>query len=208
MSERVVAVLARPSASLPAALASALLEDVIDLVADTPLVDPALVVALGYDVALRSLTWPGTPVIALAADPTIAAVLRAIPTHEAVAVAVLAPDVPDLPTLLLGKLFSALAGLRGAAVAVCPATAGGLVAVAANLPVAQWLAECEARLDDIDALETIRRAAPPRALSTGPGWRRVRAAADVVHLDPGLEGWDATRAYLQSEVASPFLTGL
>lgn len=191
-----VAVLARPSASLPPALVTAMLEDVVDLVTETPLVDPALAVVQGYDVPAGALTWPGTRVVLVGADPTIGQVLAAVSTVAVMAVAVVAADVADLPTLLLGKLFSALAGPRGAAVAVCPAEGYGLVAVAANVPVVGWLVECRARLDDADALEAIRRAAPLVQLSVGPGWHRVRVAGDVVHLDPGLEGWDATRTYL------------
>jgi hypothetical protein len=113
-----------------------------------------------------------------------------------VAVAVVAADVPDLPTLLLGKLFSALAGPRGAAVAACPAEGGGLVALAANLPLADWLGGLDLRLDDLDSLASLRRTAGRGELSVGPGWRRVRTVADLDHLDVGLEGWEATRSYL------------
>jgi hypothetical protein len=196
LNDRVVAVFARPPASLPTALASAMLEDVVDLVTETPLVDAALAVAEGYDVASQALTWPGTPVLAVSAEATAAEILAAASAPRVLAVAVVAPDVPDLPTLLLGKLFSALAGARGAAVAVCPAEGGGLVALAANLPLVPWLAACQVRLDDADALEALRQAAPLTQLSVGPGWRRVREPADVAGLDAGLEGWDATRAYL------------
>jgi hypothetical protein len=196
MSERVVAVLARPSATLPAELAAAMLADVIDLVADTPEVDSTLAGTKGYDVVSRELTWPGTEVVAVSADPTVAEVFEAVTTTHAVAVAVVVADVPDLPTLLLGKLFSALAGPRGASVAVCPAEGGGLVAVAALLPIADWLLGMGLHLDDLSALEAVRSLAPITELSVGPGWRRVRVPADALKLDPGLEGWDNTRAYL------------
>jgi 2-phospho-L-lactate guanylyltransferase (CobY/MobA/RfbA family) len=218
VSARVVAVLARRSGSLPADLATAMLGDVIDLVAETPMVATVLAIAAdgpsGYAVAPQSLTWPGTIMVDVSADPSAAEVLAAVAESlaaeprsaaggpgspevtEPVAIAVVAADVPDLPTLLLGKAFSALAGARGAAVAVCPAEAGGLVAVAVRVPLAGWLAESGFRLDDLDALAILRRAAPDRQLSVCPGWRRVRAPGDVVHLDPGLEGWDATRTLL------------
>lgn len=201
MSDRVVAVLARPSASLPPALAAAMLEDVVDLVTDTALVAPALAVAEGYDVAAAALIWPGTLVVKVVAEPTLAELLAAVAAAveaETPAIAVVAADVPDLPTLLLGKLFSALAGPRGAAVAVCPAEGGGLVAVAVTTPIAAWLVDSPARLDDPEALDVVRRTAPTGALSVGPGWRRVREPSDVAHLDPGLEGWDATRTLLAS----------
>jgi hypothetical protein len=66
------------------------------------------------------------------------------------------------------------------------------------VPLAGWLPD-DVRLDDPGALARLRAAAPPRALTVGPGWRRVRAPVDVQRLDPGLEGWDATRAYLATQ---------
>jgi hypothetical protein len=203
MSDRTVAVLPRPPGALSAGLAAAMLADVVDLVAETPLVASALAAPLGYDAA-GALTWPGTIRVEVPADPTVAEVLNALAVMSepnVLALAVVVADVPDLPTLLLGKLFSALAGPRGAAVAVCPAQGSGLVAVAANLPVVGWLSSCAVRLDDPDALDQLRAAAPLVELSVGPGWRRIREPGDVVGLDPGLEGWDATRAYLAAETA-------
>jgi hypothetical protein len=208
VSDRVVAVLARPSASLPEALAAAMLEDVVDLVASTPMVAAALAIATGYDVP-PEIIWPGTLVVTVPADPTIVDVLEAVSESAAevlegtdaadpAALAIVVADVPDLPTLLLGKLFSALAGPRGAGVAISPAEAGGLVAVAANLPLTGWLAASSLRLDDPDAMVIARRAAPDRQLSICPGWHRVRTPSDVVHLDPGLDGWDATRTFLEA----------
>ena len=41
-----------------------------------------------------------------------------------------------------------------------------------------------------------RRAPGPRMVATGPGWHRLRKPQDVARLDPGLEGWDNTRALL------------
>lgn len=199
MSDRVVVVLARGSMQLPAGLVAAMLGDVVDLVAETPLVVPALAVEAGYVASPEALTWPGTVIAEVTANPCVAEVVATVAgAHEgfAGAVAVLAADVPDLPMLLIGKLFSALAGPRGAAVAVCPAELGGLVAIAVNLPLADWFAATAVRLDDADALAVLRRTAPLSELSVGPGWRRVREPGDVANLDPGLEGWDATRGYL------------
>jgi hypothetical protein len=115
-----------------------------------------------------------------------------------VAVAVVAPDVPDLPTLMLGKLFSALVGPRAGSVAVCPDEHGGVVAVAASLPIPTWLQGVPVGLDSPDAVAALRAGAPQSELSIGPGWHRVLAIGDLTRLDPGLEGWDATRAYLNS----------
>ena len=176
-------------------LAAALLEDVLDLVAGMEQVEGAVLCPPSYAETVRSLAWPGTPVVPVAATATVAealAALRAIDAGEAV---VTCADAPDLPPLLVGKLFSAL---TSAAVAVCPGDGGGLVAVGSGLPVPGWLAACGVRLDDGDGLERLRAAAPARALHVGSGWHRVRTAADVERLDPGLEGWEATRAWLRS----------
>ena len=107
---------------------------------------------------------------------------------------VVAADAPDLPGLLLAKLFRALAR---AEVAVCPADGGGLVALGARLPAPGWLAAATVGLDTSDALRRLAAAAvTSTALAVGPGWHRLRGPDDVVWLDPGLEGWAATRALL------------
>lgn len=175
-----------------------MLEDVVDLVADTPEVTGALLTASDDVERAKASAWPGTPVIEIAAGATLAAQLLAIRRLARSAVAVVVADVPDLPTLLIGKLFSALAGPPLLDCALCPAEGGGLVAAA--IPVegpAPWLAELDVRLDDPDALALIQVAAARRALAVGPGWHRIRSRADVARLDPALEGWDATRALLQ-----------
>lgn len=193
-----MAVLVRPPAALPADLCAAMLSDVVDLVADTPQVDGALVVATGAESLAGEVAWPGTPVVNVSADPTVAEVLTAVSPLATAAVAVVVPDVPDLPTLLLGKLFSALAGPPRRSFAVCPASAGGLVAAAiGDSGVPAWL-DRGLRFDDAAGLATIKAAAPPRELTAGPGWRRIRSEADLASLDPGLEGWEATRAWSAS----------
>lgn len=105
--------------------------------------------------------------------------------------AVLAGDVPDLPGLLVGKLFGAcedrLAG-------VLPASDGTLVGLACRLPRPSWLDGAD--LDRADAVAWLHAAAPARSVVVGPGWHRLRAPADVARLDPRLEGWERTRALL------------
>lgn len=114
-------------------------------------------------------------------------------TAEA-AIAVVAGDAPDLPGLLVGKLFRALGS---AEVAVCPAAGGGLVAVASRVPVPDWFVRARVGLDTTDAVDRLQAAAPhPRSLGVAPGWHRVRVRADLDRLDPGLDGWDATRTLL------------
>jgi hypothetical protein len=81
-------------------------------------------------------------------------------------------------------------------VAVLPAAGGGLVGLAAHVPVPRWVSDL-ADLDAAGAVAALRAAAPRRtAVALGPGWHRVRSAGDLAALDPGLEGWEVTRAAL------------
>jgi hypothetical protein len=205
-ARRVVAVLARPARSLAPhrqlappgvdddAFALAMVEDVVDLVAGMQQVDAALALAPEFEAA-RDTVWPGMPVCALTAGFDVVDVLHALAGLGADEGTVVVGDAPDLPPLLLGKLHSAL---TGAQVAVCPADGGGLVALAARLPAADWLRKTDKPVDpdDLEILAALRRVAPARGMHTGPGWHRIRRPEDVVRLDPGLEGWEATRALL------------
>jgi glycosyltransferase A (GT-A) superfamily protein (DUF2064 family) len=196
---RRVAVLASVDAQPPAGIDAqayrlALLEDTYEVIAGLELVESALAVAPAQQEIARSLVWPGTPVLALPdADHTrTASTLAAATQLGADTVAVVAGDAPDLPGLLIGKLFRALSP---ADAAVCPAAGGGLVALAIKLPRPAWMPDID--LDEVDALERLRAAAPRRhAVGLAPGWHRLRAAVDVHRLDPGLEGWEATRRLL------------
>jgi len=218
VSRRVAAVLARPvppSAAPPgidpARYAAALLEDTYEVLAGLAHCEAAVVACPpSYADAARAVVWPGTPVATVddsaGAEPADSA--DAEPAHSAVLVAaieavgalgaddvvLLAPDAPDLPGLMVGKLFSALTGAQAA---VCPAADGGLVAVGVRLPVPDWLRIAGLDLDSLDAVERVQAAAPDRrAVVVTPGWHRMRRPADVARLDPGLEGWDATRGVL------------
>ena len=115
---------------------------------------------------------------------------------------VVAPDVPDLPGLILAKLFQAL---QRTEVCLAPERPDGdepvgCVAVGLRLPWPDWLP------DDLD-LDTpaadVRAAAPERrAVQLGPAWHRLRRPASIDRLDPGLEGWDHTRALLEGRPLS------
>jgi hypothetical protein len=192
--QRAVAVAVGTAPDLPVELAAAMLSDVVDLVTATPQVAPVLLATAGRLEAARAASWPGTPLVVVADDASLGTLLGAVPADGMVAVAVTAADAPDLPGLLIGKLFRAVSGR--VEVACCPAQAQRLVAVAARLPLPPWLLHCDVRLDDPDALARLHAAAPPRGLSVVPGWHRVRSVADTHRLDPGLEGWDATRLAL------------
>ncbi|WP_239115027.1 hypothetical protein [Planotetraspora kaengkrachanensis] len=191
MLTRVVAVLvtagmtdASPPGVDPEEFLLAMAEDTYEMVAGLELVEPVILSAGVPD--LDDIAWPGTPVISIT-SPSEA--FSALPYGtEAV---VISADAPDLPPLLVGKLFRELGR---APIAVCPAEGGGAVAVASRLPLPDWAVP---DFDEPDVVAALRRQAPGRRMvATGPGWHRLRKPADVARLDPGLEGWDNTRALL------------
>ncbi|TCO45518.1 uncharacterized protein DUF2064 [Kribbella antiqua] len=201
MTDRRVVVLVVPTAGTwappgrdPEAWRLAMAEDTYEVLAALDRVDVAVAVAGGDEAALSevgALTWPGTPVYAVdAVRPVLGAVEGAGPAAAVVAVSY---DVPDLPGLLIGKLFRALSN---ADVAVTPAEDGSLAAIGVRLPVAEWVSAAAPTFDtDLSALESLK---PRRhAVAIGPGWHRLRSTADIARLDPGLEGWDATRSVLR-----------
>ena len=102
-------------------------------------------------------------------------------------------DLADLVKALQDKFGVSAAPM---AVAAVPAAGGGLVVLASRLPAPDWL-PADLDLDTPDAVQRLRLAAPGRRdLAVTPGWRRLRSRADLDGLDPGLEGWEATRALL------------
>jgi len=181
-----------PPGIAPDAFARALAEDVADLLADLPGLDPVVAAAPDRVADAEDVVWPGTPVLetGLGKPAEVFAVLAARGYTEAV---VVVADVPDLPGLLVAKPFSALAT---APVAVAPATGGGLVALACRLPAPEWL-PADLDLDEPYAVERLKAVAPrPGDLAVTPGWHRLRSRDDLAGLDPQLEGWEATRALL------------
>jgi hypothetical protein len=195
----------------------ALVEDTYEVVAGLELVTPALLLKQDdpevqqddaeaprdgpgvqqTDPEAEAITWPGTPILRAANLVDAYDRLRELGAEEA---AIVAADAPDLPPLLIGKLFRALGH---APAAVCPHTdGGGLVALAVRLPAPPWLFHVATGtglgvLDMPDAFARLRAAAPrPGAVQAGPGWHRLRDPADLAFLDPGLEGWENTRALL------------
>jgi glycosyltransferase A (GT-A) superfamily protein (DUF2064 family) len=193
VSSRFVAVLAgravaTPPGADPAEFRLAMLEDTYEVVAGLELVTPVLALT-EPDEDAEAITWPGTEVVLTTGLQALLDQLAALGAEQA---AVVAHDAPDLPPLLLGKLFRALGSGE---VAICPAKGGGLVALAARLPAPPWLKEID--LDTPDAPNRLRAAAEvPGAVRSGPGWHRLRAPEDLSRLDPGLEGWDNTRVLL------------
>ncbi len=151
-SDRRVVVLVVPAAGTwappgrdPEAWRLALAEDTYEVLAALDRVDVAVAVAGGDDSAVAevgALTWPGTPVYAVdAARPVLDAVEKAGPAAAVVAVS---HDVPDLPGLLIGKLFRALST---ADIAVTPAEDGSLAAIGVNRPTADWVSAASPTFD-------------------------------------------------------------
>ncbi|SEU48244.1 hypothetical protein SAMN05421811_1382 [Nonomuraea wenchangensis] len=190
---RVVAVLVRqrmanaaPEGVDPKAFLEAMAEDTYEMVAGLDLVTPVLVTSVP---GLDEIVWPGTEIIDIDEDEPLTSMLSRLPGDQA---AVIGADAPDLPPLLVGKLFRELGR---AEITVCPAEDGGAVALACALPAPAW---ADPDLDDPAAVATLRAQAPgPRRVATTPGWHRLRSPQDVHRLDPGLEGWDNTRALLK-----------
>jgi hypothetical protein len=167
-----------------------LAEDVVDLIAPLAVADTAIA-ATAQDRALaKAVVWPDMPVYTVS-TPTFAAALRAAADDGFDQAAVLTADAPDLPGLLVGKLVQPLSTRVAAA---APATGGGLIGVAARLPVPEWFPDLD---PDTSAPADLRAAAPRRAMvAETPGWHRMRGPDDLRRLDPALEGWSATRSLL------------
>jgi hypothetical protein len=181
-----------PPGIAPAAFARALAEDVADLLADLPGLDPVVAAAPDRVADAEDVVWPGTPVLETRRGRP-ADVLAALADRGYDEAAVFVADAPDLPGLLVAKPFSALST---AVVAAAPADGGGLVALACRLPVPAWL-PADVDLDEPYAVERLKAAAPdPADLVLTPSWRRLRRREDLAGLDPHLAGWEATRALL------------
>lgn len=189
---RTVAVLVRqrmarsaPAGIDPGRWLEAIAEDTYEMVAGLELVTPVLATSVP---GLDEIVWPGTEIVGIAEDEPVKDVLGRLKGDQA---AVVSADAPDLPPLLVGKLFRELGRAR---VTVCPAEGGGAVALACHLPAPDW---ADPDPDDPDPVATLRAQAPGRRMvATIAGWHRLRAPGDAERLDPGLEGWESTRALL------------
>jgi len=174
-----------PPGTDPLAWRRALAEDVVDLVAGLAEVEPAVAVVPPDRALADALIWPGTRVYeldALTCDRVFAAAARDGYDQAAL----LAPDAPDLPGMLVGKL---LRPLSSRTVSVAPALTGGLLALAARLPAPEWLPPVDLDADP----DTVAKAG---RVALSAGWHRLTGPDSLFRLDPGLEGWAATRALL------------
>jgi hypothetical protein len=208
----VVAVLAPPvwvPASVePGEWRAALAEDILDVLARLVEAEPAIAAT---DVDALSVGWPGLRRYGLRRLDVVSLFAAAAADGFDQAV-LLAGDAPDLPGMVIAKLLRPLT-TRPMAVAGAhasnadlgdgdlgdvepggPGMESGLLGLAARLPAPWWLPAEE--LDQLTP-QSLRRLAPrPMDVAPAPAWHRMRGPADLARLDPGLEGWDATRAIL------------
>lgn len=191
---RVAVVLARydaaraaPAGIEPKTFAAACLLDSYEVLAD--LIDVRSAIAGPASVA--ELLWPGA--LHLPADIAVSAIAHQL-RGEADELVVVPADVPDLPGLVLAKLFKVL---HRTDIAIAPEHAGsGCVAIGISMPLADWIPEDAFDLDQ-NPFTRLSAIAPRRSRCTlTPSWHRLRTAADVAQLDPNLEGWEETRALL------------
>lgn len=201
MTRRAVALLltASPASAAPpgvdqAAFAHAMAEDVVDLLADLALVEPVVLTCAARQDEARALAWSPDQVRFLPAEDGIAGVFGLLEHGGFDIAAVVAPDAPDLPGMVVAKTLRAV---QSRPVAASPARGGGLVVLTCRLPAPGWLTAAGVDLDTPDAMARLRAAAPdPADVVSAPGWHRLRHPGDTDGLDPGLEGWEATRALL------------
>ena len=199
---RVAVVLARYDASSatpdgidPNAFAAACLLDSYEVVADLI----GVTSGIAGPPSAAEMLWPGA--LHLETAITVPAMARQL-SEAADELVVLPADVPDLPGLVLAKLFKVI---HRTDIAIAPEQAGnGCAAIGVSLPLADWIPEDAFDLD-ANPFTRLSAIAPRRSrCALSPAWHRLRTPTDVRRLDPGLEGWEETRALLATpELSEP-----
>lgn len=184
---------AAPQGIDPDAFAAACLLDSYEVLAD--LIDIRSGIA-GPDSAAE-LLWPGA--LHFPTEMAVPALAHQL-SDEADELVVVPADVPDLPGLVLAKLFKVL---HRTDIAIAPEHGGnGCAAIGVSLPIADWIPDDAFDLDQ-NPFPRLSAIAPRRSrYAFTPTWHRLRTPADVARLDPGLEGWEETRALLASHAGS------
>jgi hypothetical protein len=198
---RVAVVLARynaaraaPEGINPEAFSAACLADSYEVVAD--LMDVRSGIA--GPASASELLWPGA--LHFPAEIHVPTLARQL-SGEADELVVVPADIPDLPGLVLAKLFKVL---HRSDIGIAPERTGsGCAAIGISLPMADWIPDDAFDLDQ-NPFSRLSAIAPRRSRCTlTPTWHRLRTPADLARLDAGLEGWEETRALL----ANKSLTG-
>ena len=170
----------------PGAFAAACLADSYEVVAGLTDVQSGI----AGPAQARELLWPTDRLWPVdIAVPDLAAEV----SGEIDELVVVPADVPDLPALVLAKVFRAL---QRADIVIAPERAGsGCVAIGISVPMATWI---PGQLDlDSNPITQLQAAAPRRnRFAVAPEWHRLRTPTALERLDPGLEGWEETRALL------------
>lgn len=194
---RVAIVLARynaaraaPEGIKPDAFAAACLADSYEVVADLIGVRSGI----AGPTSAAELLWPEA--LLLPVDIPVPTLARQLTDHADELVVVPA-DVPDLPGLVLAKLFKVL---HRSDIAIAPEHEGrGCAAIGISLPLAEWLPDDAFDLDQ-NPFARLSAIAPRRSrCALTPTWHRLRTPVDVTRLDAGLEGWEETRALLANQ---------
>jgi hypothetical protein len=197
---RVAVVLARYDASSaapegidPELFATACLLDSYEVVADLIGLQSGIV---GPD-TVAELLWPGA--LHLPADITVPEIARQL-SGDADELVVVPADAPDLPGLVLAKLFKVL---HRSDIGIAAEHGGsGCTAIGVSLPLADWIPDNAFDLDQ-NPFARLSAIAPRRSrCALTPTWHRLRTPADVARLDHRLEGWEETRALLASHTGS------
>jgi hypothetical protein len=194
----VVAVLAPPvwvpTSVEPAEWRAALAEDILDVLARLVEAEPAIAAT---DVDALKVGWPGLRRYGLARLDVVS-LFRAVAADGFDQAVLLAGDAPDLPGMMIAKLLRPLTTrpMAVAAAHASPHVESGLLGLAARLPAPWWLPPVE--LDQLTPQSLRKLAERPADVAPAPAWHRMRGPDDLARLDPGLEGWDATRALLAS----------
>ncbi len=191
---RLAVVLARHDAAAgtppgidPAAFAAACLADTYEVVAGLT----EVAAGIAGPESVGDLLWPGDR--SWPADITVSDLAAEI-SGDMDELVVVPADVPDLPALVLAKVFKAL---QRADIVLAPEHAGGgYVAIGLALPLAAWIPPAGLDLDGTSTAKLEATAPRRNRWAMAPEWHRVRTPASVHQLDPGLEGWEQTRALL------------
>ena len=113
---------------------------------------------------------------------------------------VMTADAPDLPGLVLAKMFQVLH--RVDLVVAPQRNGGGCVAIGVALPLRDWLTDDLLDLERSPLARLPPERAPGRGWALAPTWHRLQRPHDLALLDPSLEGWEQTRALVTGSARS------
>jgi hypothetical protein len=145
---------------------------------------------------VAELLWPGSWHLADGLGVLELAESVALRVDELV---VLTADAPDLPGLVLAKMFQVLH--RVDLVVAPQRNGGGCVALGVALPPSDWLTNEVLDLQRCPVAR-LRSGVSRSRWALAPAWHRLQRPDHVARLDLGLEGWNQTRALLVNPVRS------